>query len=83
MLLVKFIIKTGNHLFECVVKARFSQKSRRRGTNGGGFIIDIKILTDRVLVEGDIIRNKEFVGILECFEILFVDQKCFECRCDM
>ena len=34
-------------------------------------ILSFSVDTDRVLVEGEIMRNKEFVGIVECSEILY------------
>ena len=45
IMIVKFIIETGKHLFEFGVKAILSQKSKRRGRNGGGFSRDIKLLS--------------------------------------
>ena len=35
------------------------------------------------LVEGYITRNEEFVGLVECSEISFEDQKLVESSCDL
>ena len=69
--LVKFIIKLTNISFSLVSRPAWVITSEFEAVMvvDSVEILSFLVETDCVLVEGDIIRNKDFVGIVEFFEI--------------